>query len=365
MRHLTFLAAFFPYAAFAEVPQVVTDIAPVHSLTAQVMAGVGAPVLLLDASMSPHHANLRPSQAGVLQDADVIFMIGAELTPWLPDMIASLARDARAVPLLDLAPVLLGPGRPGDVNGDIPQEIENDPHAHREHAHDDHADHDGDHEKHEDHEGHAEHEDHAGHEEHKEHAEHEDHEEHKDHDDHAGHEGHAHAIDPHAWLDIDNAKAWLAIIADTLSEADPENAALYRSNADRAAQQLGALSNILLESAAPGRAQAFLAYHDAYSYFARRQGYLSLGSIASNEGVAPSAADLRRAQELIEGGRISCVFTEAQFSDKVVFAVADGKDVPLIELDPLGAAHSPGPALYTALIEDMAADFEACIADPS
>ena len=47
MRYIiTFLAAATP--ALGEVPQVVTDIPPVHSLVAQVMGDLGEPVLLLE-----------------------------------------------------------------------------------------------------------------------------------------------------------------------------------------------------------------------------------------------------------------------------------------------------------------------------
>ncbi len=41
------LCALAPTAAFAQVPQVMTDFAPVHSLTAQVMGDLGAPDVLL------------------------------------------------------------------------------------------------------------------------------------------------------------------------------------------------------------------------------------------------------------------------------------------------------------------------------
>jgi len=43
-----------PAALFAKSPQVVTDIAPVHSLVARVMDGVGTPDLLVPQSASPH-----------------------------------------------------------------------------------------------------------------------------------------------------------------------------------------------------------------------------------------------------------------------------------------------------------------------
>ena len=41
-------------AAFADVPKVAVDIAPVHSLVARVMEGVGTPKLVIPAGASPH-----------------------------------------------------------------------------------------------------------------------------------------------------------------------------------------------------------------------------------------------------------------------------------------------------------------------
>ena len=45
-------------AARADVPSVVTDIAPVHSLTAQVMGELGAPQLLISPQDDPHHLHV-------------------------------------------------------------------------------------------------------------------------------------------------------------------------------------------------------------------------------------------------------------------------------------------------------------------
>ena len=50
-------------------PEVVASIAPVHSLVARVMQGVGEPYLLLPPGASPHDHALRPSDAAALQRA--------------------------------------------------------------------------------------------------------------------------------------------------------------------------------------------------------------------------------------------------------------------------------------------------------
>jgi zinc transport system substrate-binding protein len=69
-------------SAHAEV-NVVASIKPVHSLVAAVMEGVGEPGLIVDGAGSPHNYALKPSQAQMLESADVVFWIGHELEAFL------------------------------------------------------------------------------------------------------------------------------------------------------------------------------------------------------------------------------------------------------------------------------------------
>lgn len=89
-----------PCAALADVPKVVADFGPIHSLTSQVMGDLGSPSLLLEKGGDPHDFQLKPSQAQILSDAEIIFWDGPELMPALGDAIASLATGAKSVPLL-------------------------------------------------------------------------------------------------------------------------------------------------------------------------------------------------------------------------------------------------------------------------
>jgi zinc transport system substrate-binding protein len=90
---LPLLLAAAPLAA-AAAPRVVADIAPLHSLTARVAEGATAPTLLLPAEISPHDRALRPSQARMLQDADLVIWTGPALSPWLGEALENLAPEA-------------------------------------------------------------------------------------------------------------------------------------------------------------------------------------------------------------------------------------------------------------------------------
>lgn len=82
-------------------PVVVASIKPVHSIVSAVMSGVDKPALLLEANVSPHHYSLKPSDARTLGSADLVFWVGPELETFLVKPIATLARQARSVTLLD------------------------------------------------------------------------------------------------------------------------------------------------------------------------------------------------------------------------------------------------------------------------
>ena len=135
-------------SVMADVPNVAADIAPIHSLVSKVMDGVGEPKLVIQSGASPHGYRLRPSEAKALQDANLIFWMGEELTPWLEGAIDTLASNASVTALLDQEGIVLHDFRQGALF--------------EAHDHDDHDDHDDhkDHDDHDDHDGHDDHDDH-------------------------------------------------------------------------------------------------------------------------------------------------------------------------------------------------------------
>ncbi len=349
--------------AFSKDLNIVTDIAPVQSLVAQVTGDLATPDVILPPGASPHGYAMRPSEARNLQQADVVFWIGEDLTPWLEGAVDTLAASATSVELLELD------GTERLEYRDLEDFAKAEAHdEHKEHGHEDHAEHG--HDEHKEH-GHDDHADH-GHDEHKEHG-HEDHadhghDEHKEHghEDHAGHEGHDHGHhhdgdDPHAWLSIDNAKLWLGVIADTLGAADPDNADTYLANAAAAREKLGALEAELTAELSDVRGRPFLVYHDAYQYFETSFGISASGALADGDAASPSAARIAQLRDLVEDEGIKCVFSEPQFSPNLVTALQDGTGLNPVSLDPLGSTLTAGPDLYGQVLRDIAGNLAGCL----
>lgn len=328
---LTALPLLFGVPALADVPRVAVDIAPVHALVAKVMDGVGVPDLVVPPGASPHGYALRPSEAAVLQGADLVVWVGPGLTPWLADPLDTLAPDTARLSLLEADGVRLLDFRQGVSFAAHDHDADGEKDAHDDHGHEEH--------------GHKEH----GHEE-------------QAHDDH-GHDDHDHAgTDPHAWLDPVNAGVWLGVIADELSRLDPENAARYAANAAQAKAGMTALEAEIAARMAPLSGQ-FIVFHDAYHYFEARFGVEAAGAISLSDAAPPGPARVAEIRDLVADQAITCVFAEPQFNRGMVDAVFAGTGVNIGIIDPLGATLTPGAALYDALLTGMAASFESCLSD--
>ncbi len=314
-------------AAWAEAPSVAADIAPVHSLVARVMEGVGVPDLIVAPGASPHAYSLRPSEARSIQDAGVVFTVGGGLTPMLDETIATLAPEARVVALSEAEGVRRLPVREGATFEAHDHDHGHEEAGHEEAGHDDHA-HGGE----------------AGH----------DHDHDHDHHDHEG-------GDPHAWLDPANAEVWLDAIARTLAEVDPANGDAYAANAAAGRAEIEALRAGIEATLAPVRGRGFIVFHDAYQYFETAFDVPAAGSISVSDATAPSPARIAGIRDRVAGEGIACVMTEPQFNAGLVATVLDGTDARSGVMDPLGAALEPGPGLYPALLEDLARQLADCL----
>lgn len=94
------LALLTPIQAWA-APKIVTSIRPVQALVYAVTDETGAPDVVLEAGQSPHAFALKPSQAELLADADIVFWIGPQLETALEGPLGALAGKAKVVKLLD------------------------------------------------------------------------------------------------------------------------------------------------------------------------------------------------------------------------------------------------------------------------
>jgi zinc transport system substrate-binding protein len=301
--NLCFAAVFLTGPAYADRPQVAVDIAPVHSLVAQVMDGIAAPDLIIQPGATPHEYSLHPSEATALQRADIVFWIGPDLTPWLAEAIETLAPTAALTPLLD-------------VDGAIQLEFRDNA-VFKAHDHSNHDDHDG-------------------------------------HDVHGAH-------DPHAWLSPKNAMAWLDVIASRLSDVDPVNSDAYLANAASGRAAIEALMDDVETTLAAVCGREFIVFHDAHQYFETDFDFPASGAISMSDASDPSPSRIAEIRGEIAEHGVACVLAEPQFNPGLVATVLRGSDARMGIADPLGAELELGLKFYPQLIRSLSRALTECM----
>ncbi len=285
--------------AQADVPQVVTSIKPLHSLVAQVMDGVGEPVLLVDAG-SPHGYQLTPANVRAISEADILIWVSDDLEPFMAKTAKKAGSSAQPLIWQELPKVELLESREGGLWTDADDE-----HAHDEHAH--------------------------------------------------GHDN------PHLWLSTDNAAVLIKAVSEQLQQRDAQNQTRYADNAEKALANLTAIKQGLSAQLAPVQNIPYMVFHDAYPYFEHEFDLHPLGVVRVDPEHEPGLKDIAAIRAQLQQGGVVCLFSEPQFPSTLVSKLISGTSVKSGVLDPIGAELPPGGALYGQLLENLGENLNECL----
>ena len=295
-----------PTARAVETKGVVVTIKPLHSLVSGVVGNTGKTHLLVSGNSSPHGFKFKPSQVKLLNNASIVFYIGDSFETFLEKAFQSIPGEVVKTPVAEKARLKLLPYRKGGV-------WEEDKH-----------------------EGH-DHSNHGG----------------EEHDDHAG-------GDMHVWLDPTNAVKMVKAITRVLSDVYPENRDAYKANARNYVRKIMALDSEVTAALSNSKKYPFIVFHDAYQYFEKHYGLNGVGSITFDPHDFPSPKRIKEIRSKLNETGASCVFSEPQFSDRLVRTVIKGTKINTALVDPLGSNIQDGPDLYLDLLKDMSKSFQKC-----
>jgi zinc transport system substrate-binding protein len=282
-------------------PKVVVTIKPVHALVHQLMRGVGEPTLLVRGSYSPHTYVLTPSDARVLNHADVFIRVSPAIEPFTQRVVSTLPGSVEVVTLMEAPGLKLLASRRGPTFDHGAPSVG---------AYD------------------------------------------------------AATIDGHAWFDPANAQSMVEHITRVLSRVDPGHAAVFTSNAEALKGRLDNLAAELDGLLKPVANRPFVLFHDALQYFEHRFRLNLVGSISISPDIPPSGKRLLALRQRIKADGIVCVFAEPQFSTGLISTVVEGTGARVGTLDPEAINIAPAPDLYFTLMRSLAADLTRCLATP-
>ncbi|MBL9128538.1 MAG: zinc ABC transporter substrate-binding protein [Verrucomicrobiales bacterium] len=247
---LVLLLAFAPapLASAASKPLFLTSFLPVHSVTAAIAGDAAEVRNWLPQGVDPHDFQFSPRDLRRLREASVLVVCGLGLEGWKEAKL----RDVANHPSLRIV----------EAAADLPKDAliaDAEPHRH------DHAD---------------------------------DH----DHD-------HAEAPNPHFWLDPVLMTHAARRIGRALGEADPSNAAVYARNTESVVASLEAL-HAEYSRALAGATNAFITYHAAFPYLARRYGLRLVGVVETGAADQPTARRLADLGRLVRAEGVRVLFVD-------------------------------------------------------
>jgi len=144
--------------------------------------------------------------------------------------------------------------------------------------------------------------------------------------------------DPHIWLDPILAKKQVQNIANGLMHVDPENAKYYQDNASAYNTKLGLLDNKIRTELSVCSKKDFIAFHDAFSYFARQYNLNQHTIVGVDANAEPTAVTLQQIIQKAKSFDLDIIFTEEAVNPRISKVIADEIGGKVLVLSPIEIA---------------------------
>lgn len=139
-------------------------------------------------------------------------------------------------------------------------------------------------------------------------------------------------VNPHLWLNVRYAAAYVRRIVERLSAVDPDGAAAYRARGDAYAARLDELDTWVRQQlgAIPADARRIVSLHDAFPYFAAAYGLEVVGNVITVPGQDPSAGEIAALIDAIRASGVRAILSEAQLPGNLAVRIAEDTGVQVV-----------------------------------
>ncbi len=159
------------------------------------------------------------------------------------------------------------------------------------------------------------------------------------------------AFDPHFWLDpIRVRDAVVPAVVEHLIAADPDGKSYYQRRSDHFRNRLTALDGQIRRELGKAKSRKFIAFHDAWRYFAERYDLEEVAVVQEFGGEEPTPREVADLVRSARAAGIRAILVEPQLSPRVAQTMAGEFGAGTVLVDPLGDPGDPERSTYEGLM---------------
>ncbi len=129
--------------------------------------------------------------------------------------------------------------------------------------------------------------------------------------------------DPHIWFNVHNWELITSFVVQKLSEADPENEALYKENGKTYLEELKVLDSEIkaIIETLPKEKRILVTAHDAFNYFGQAYGFEVVGLQGLSTATEAGVQDVQNLSNFIIEKKIKAIFVESSVPRRTIEAL--------------------------------------------
>ncbi len=163
-----------------------------------------------------------------------------------------------------------------------------------------------------------------------------------------------HAVNPHIWLSVRQAKEIAVNISGILMQIDREGEAVFRRNLINYSATLDTLDQEIRQMFTDVQNGVFFQWHPAWDAFAAEYGLRIAGTIAHGHGDEPSVRDFQSLIQIAQRDGVKRIVIGLDVQSETVQSLANEISGQILRLDTIGDPSDPERSSYCALMRTNA-----------
>jgi len=176
---------------------------------------------------------------------------------------------------------------------------------------------------------------------------------------------HGEGKNSHTFISFTNAIQQARLIAKRLGELRPSAADALRANASTYADKLRAIQARIAKQLANAKIKRVVTVHDGYTYLLQELGIELAGVVQPSHGLVPSAKELGEMIELMQKQKVTVVFSEEDFPDKLMTTLRDATGAKVYIISHIATGTYAPDKFETEMTANAETLVKALVTDPA